>query len=266
MLLVNPSGNQSIVTNTANSANQPSDSSFNTIFNQQFNTTGLQPSFASQGNINLFAMVGQDVAAFGMSIPTDALSNFGDANPLLNAATTGIQNLFAQMFGLNTGDSPSTELASLVDESSAAELDSGLTSSTDPLNLLDNPEAVGNLLGEKVVSLSEDGYDNLDFSVNHAIYGPIDVDLNIDGQAVELTLATDNEELAASLQQAESSLRTYLEDNGLTLNQFTVNNGDGGEQAASVASTAETTAIPASSNDQLLNAALTRNALGLINA
>lgn len=91
------------------------------------------------------------------------------------------------------------------------------------LAIPETPDDLGSKLGERLVSLGQDGDTGLQAVFDHPRYGAIGVDLKIRDNEVTLAIETQDAELKSALEAAGATLGKSLSEAGMTLGDFSVN-------------------------------------------
>lgn len=102
---------------------------------------------------------------------------------------------------------------------------SALETESDTLRFVELPkdkDELGEEIGNRVAALDKQGYDKVNFSVDHPKYGRVGVSIGIEGNKVNLAISTQDADLRAALESASGSLSKTLADKGMTLASFDV--------------------------------------------
>jgi len=95
------------------------------------------------------------------------------------------------------------------------------------------PQEITDKFAKRIEQLAKQGVTDVALTVDNPAYGPIGVDLKIDATGgVDLTLQTENQQLADWLSGLKSQMQQSLENRGLSLNNLTVDTSTPPESVA----------------------------------
>jgi len=188
-------------------------------------------------------------------------ATIGDILRSINPETTADKTNSAG----TTNPSSSTSRTALADTSTSPLLAALQAQSTS------QPQLVADKFANRIDHLAKQGITDVALTVDNQQYGPIGVDLKIDGNGgVDLKLQTENPQLAEWLGSLQSQLQQSLGNNGLSLKSLTVDKSAPPESIALNRDTSINQSPASSPNsfnliDYYLTQAMNQNALNFVN-